>query len=213
MKRLAVALAVLLIYPPGSNNVGRAQQIDHEMKSNAKSDSSHPRHDKKGSAVTKIKADTTVAGKVVAPQVASSIKEIVQRYVQLKNSLVADKSNEAAAAGKEMVDAMGKLDKSRFIADQKKLYEDVEDDAREHAEHIGANADNIKHQREHFDLLSKDMYDLVKVFGSGQVLYKDFCPMYNGKKGAMWLSETKAIKNPYYGKQMPTCGSVQEELK
>ena len=62
-------------------------------------------------------------------------------------------------------------------------------------------------------MLSKDVYDLVKAFGGGQVLYKNFCPMYNDKKGAIWLSETKTIKNPYYGKKMLTCGSVQEELK
>jgi hypothetical protein len=96
---------------------------------------------------------------------------------------------------------------------QAKLYKDVEDDAKEHAEHIGANAGNIKHQREHFDMLSKDIYDLVKAFGGGRVLYKDFCPMYNDKKGAIWLSESKTIKNPYYGKSMSTCGSVQEEMK
>lgn len=44
-------------------------------------------------------------------------------------------------------------------------------------------------------------------------MYKDFCPMYNNGKGAFWLSETKEIKNPYLGKAMPTCGTIQEELK
>ena len=94
-----------------------------------------------------------------------------------------------------------------------KLYADVEEDAKEHAEHIGSNAGNIKHQREHFDMLSKDMYDLVKSFGTGQTLYHAFCPMYNDNKGAYWISETKEIKNPYFGKEMPTCGEVKEEIK
>ena len=91
-----------------------------------------------------------------------------------------------------------------LTAAQKKTYEDVEADAREHAEHIGANGGNIAHQREHFELLSKDIYDLVKAFGGGQVLYKDFDPMFNNGKGAFWLSETKEIKNPYMGKAMLT---------
>jgi hypothetical protein len=69
------------------------------------------------------------------------------------------------------------------------------------------------HQREHFDLLSRDMIDLVNATGSSQTLYKDFCPMYNNKKGAFWLSETKEIKNPYYGKEMLECGEVKEEIK
>jgi hypothetical protein len=177
-----------------------------------KDDSSHVQHEKKESAAAKTKADTISTPRVVDAKVAASIMNIVERYLNLKNALANDKTKDAAAAGKEIVEVMGTLDKSFLTADQKELYEDVEDDAREHAEHIGANAANIEHQREHFDMLSKDVYDLVKTFGAGQVLYKDFCPMYNDKKGAMWLSETKAIKNPYYGKKMLTCGSVQEEL-
>ncbi|MDQ6756917.1 MAG: DUF3347 domain-containing protein, partial [Bacteroidota bacterium] len=43
--------------------------------------------------------------------------------------------------------------------------------------------------------------------------YKDFCPMYNNNKGAIWLSEVKDIKNPYLGKKMPTCGNMKEEIK
>jgi hypothetical protein len=144
---------------------------------------------------------------------AATIKDILDHYLHLKNALVSDNTKDAAVAGKEIVDAMSKVDKSALTAEQKKLYEDVEDDAREHGEHIGENAGNIEHQREHFAMLSKDLYDLVKAFGSGQVLYKDFCSMYNHKKGAIWLSEIKAIKNPYYGKKIPTCGTVQEEIK
>lgn len=142
-----------------------------------------------------------------------AVNEIVNNYLQLKNDLTNDNTDDAAKAGKALEAAIKSFDKSALTAELKKSYEDIEDDAREHAEHIGANAGNIAHQREHFDLLSKDMYDLVKAFGAGQTLYKDFCPMYNDNKGAIWLSETKEIKNPYFGKSMQTCGSVKEELK
>jgi hypothetical protein len=37
--------------------------------------------------------------------------------------------------------------------------------------------------------------------------------MYNNNKGADWISEKKEISNPYLGKEMPTCGTVKEELK
>jgi hypothetical protein len=56
------------------------------------------------------------------------------------------------------------------------------------------------------------MYDLVKTFSSGLVLYKEFCPMYNKGKGGYWLSELKEIHNPYFGKEMPTCGTIKEVL-
>lgn len=173
----------------------------------------HHQHSKKETTVVKSEENTTSTSLVVDARVAASIKEIVENYLQLKNALVNDNTQDAATVGKKIVSALEKLNKSFLTADQKKLYEDVEDDAREHAEHIGENAGNIEHQREHFDMLSNDLYDLVKEFGSGQVLYKDFCSMYNDKKGAIWLSETKEIKNPYYGKKMETCGSVKEEIK
>jgi len=142
-----------------------------------------------------------------------SIKEIVSAYLQMKNAFTQDNSTGAATAGKKLEAAFKNFDKSALTSTQKKTYEDVEADAREHAEHIGANGGNIEHQREHFELLSKDIYDLVKAFGGGQVLYRDFDSMYNKGKGAYWLSETKEIKNPYMGKAMLTSGSIKEEIK
>lgn len=144
---------------------------------------------------------------------ASPVKEIVNGYLQLKNALAKDNGNDAASAGNTMVAAFGQFDKSKLSADKTKFYEDIESDAKEHAEHIGKNGNNIKHQREHFDMLSKDIYELVKTFGAGQQLYYDHCPMYNNNKGADWISEKKEISNPYLGKEMPTCGTVKEELK
>ena len=142
-----------------------------------------------------------------------SIKEILDNYLKMKNAFTTDNSANAATAGEEMVKSFTGFDKTALTTAQVKTYNDIEDDAKEHAEHIGLNAGKIKHQREHFDLLSKDIYALVKTFGAGQKLYYDHCPMYNTGKGANWLSETKEIANPYLGKSMPTCGSVKEEIK
>jgi len=175
-----------------------------------------------GSNQSKTDNDTTQSTQVSAgntpatadnQQSASSIKGIVSSYLEMKNALAGDNDKGTATAGDAMVTAFQQFDKSSLTAEQKKNYEDIESDAKEHAEHIGKNAGNIKHQREHFDMLSKDMYELVKTFGAGQHLYYDHCPMYNNGKGADWISETKEIANPYLGKEMPTCGTVKEELK
>lgn len=178
-------------------------------------------NNKSGESQTAAKDTDQVKTEIDNPETAAvanstnsvSIKEIVTAYLKLKNELTNDNTNDAATAGASLETTFKSFDKTALTAAQKKTFEDVEDDAREHAEHIGKNGGNIAHQREHFEMLSKDMYDLVKAFGSGQVLYKDFCPMYNDNKGAFWISETKEIKNPYLGKAMPTCGSVKEEIK
>ena len=142
-----------------------------------------------------------------------SLKEILDVYLQMKNAFTKDNDKDAAKSANEMVKAFANFNKTALTPDQAKIYNDLEDDAREHAEHIGSNAGKIKHQREHFDMLSKEIYQLVKTFGGGQKLYYDHCPMYNDGKGANWISETKDIANPYLGKSMPTCGTVKEELK
>ncbi len=158
------------------------------------------------------KKPMTAQPKTVA-MASESVKGLVANYLQLKNALAKDNSNDAATAGKALAEGFLKFDQSTLSPAQKKSFTDIADDAHEMSEHIGESAGKLPHQREHFDMLSKDMVDLVKSLGAGQPLFVDHCPMYNQNKGADWLSETKEIKNPYLGTKMPTCGSVKEELK
>ena len=102
----------------------------------------------------------------VDPKAAATIKEIVDQYLSLKNALANENSNDAAVSGKSMVSAIAKLDKSLLSIEQKKVFDENQDDLKEHAEHISENAKNIKHQREHFVGMSEDMYALVKAFGA-----------------------------------------------
>lgn len=160
-------------------------------------------------------ADSAAAPATVTAS-ASTIptKDILAGYLQMKNALAKDDGKDAAAAGSSIVTTLGKVDMKGLSDVQMKSYMNIADDMKEHAEHIGANAGKIAHQREHFIMLSKDIADLVKNFGNGgQTLYKDFCPMANEGKGAIWISEVKEIKNPYLGGKMPDCGSVEETIK
>lgn len=143
---------------------------------------------------------------------AFSTDEIIANYLKIKNALTKDDAKAAANAGKSLYKTFNAINVGSLTASQKKEYTDIADDAKEHAEHIGDNAGKIDHQREHFAILSKDINDLIKLLGSSQKLYQDFCPMYNDGKGAIWISETKEIKNPFYGSQMLTCGSVKKTL-
>ena len=141
-----------------------------------------------------------------------SIAPIVKDYLVLKNALVADNDRAAANAGKQLFATLNKVDMKTIPANKHKEFMDIFENAKENAEHIGDNAGKIDHQREHLASLIKDVSDLIALFGTTQKLYQDYCPMYNDGKGAVWISEAKAIKNPYYGSQMLTCGSVKKEL-
>jgi hypothetical protein len=141
-----------------------------------------------------------------------TITPIIKDYLALKNALVADNDKAAANAGKQLFATLKKVDMQSIPANKHKEYMDIAENAKENAEHIGDNAGKIDHQREHLASLSKDVSDLIALFGTTQKLYQDYCPMYNDGKGAVWISEAKAIKNPYYGSQMLTCGSVKKEF-
>jgi len=203
------ALAIIAItFTACNNNGGKEEPQQHDMSKMSKDSmpATTVTNDKEVKAVAVTYTDVNAAA-------AASIKEIIGQYLYIKNALVTDDGREAAKGGKEMEEAISKLDKSFLTAEQKKAYDEIEEDLKEHAEHIGKNGGNIGHQREHFSMMSEDVYDLAKAFGGGKSLYHDHCPMYNHNKGAMWLSETKEVKNPYYGSEMLTCGSVEEVIK
>ncbi|MDQ6608816.1 MAG: DUF3347 domain-containing protein [Bacteroidota bacterium] len=199
MKNVIFGIAALAITATACNNAGDKTSAD-----NTKNDTSVVNNSSTKETTQPGNGDTKTDG---------SIKEMVSQYLQMKNALAKDNAQDAASAGKAFVVSMGNMETNSLSPEKKKTWDNLSDDAKEMAEHISTNANKIEHQREHFDMLSKDMYDMVKAFGGGQTLYQDFCPMYNDKKGATWLSETKEIKNPYLGKKMPDCGTVKEEIK
>lgn len=135
---------------------------------------------------------------------------IVENYLKIKDALVADNQEEAASAGKLLVANLQNFDKSRYSSEEQQELTDIIEDAQEHAEHIAESP--IDHQREHFDILSKDVIDMITITGTEKKLFQAFCPMYNDNKGAHWLSSIKDIKNPYYGSNMMDCGEIQKEI-
>ena len=143
---------------------------------------------------TQIFAQTTPA-QSQAPQLLTS-------YYSIKDALVAGDANIAATKAEEFVKAANALDeKTVSAATRSTLVKDAGD--------IAATKD-IKHQREHFADLSTNMSALAKsVKLSSQPVYQQYCPM----KKSYWLSAEKAIKNPYYGNAMLTCGKVVETIQ
>lgn len=140
-----------------------------------------------------------------------SIEGILNNYLKVKDALANDNSKEAANAAKDLNATLKYLKSDKIETEFKKLYADLADDAKEHAEQIGDNSGKIDSQREHFAMLSKDVNELIKIFGTDRKIYRDYCPMYDQGKSGYWISETKEIKNPYYGSEMLTCGGITNE--
>jgi hypothetical protein len=147
-----------------------------------------------------VKTTKTVA--VKSPVMAS--------YVSIGDALAKDDAKAAAEAASTLAESIKGLDESSLTADQKAAFANIKDGVLKHAENIGANNEKIEQQREHFKLLSEDIYIMAKNVDPSQTFYKVTCPMY--KEGSFWLSTTQDVVNPYYGSSMLSCGSVEETI-
>ena len=159
-----------------------------------------------------LKEEVNVKEKDTKVVAINLINDIIIDYINLKNKLTKDDTNGAAVEGKKLFASFKKIDANSLNAKQKAEYLDIAESAKENAEHIGDNTGKLDHQREHFAILSKDISDLITLLGSNQKLYQDYCPMYDNGKGAVWVSKTKEIENPYFGKKMSTCGTIKKEF-
>ena len=140
-----------------------------------------------------------------------SMNLIAGDYLLLKNSLGENNSSSAAKAGAELHTALAGYRKVIEGETPDSLLE-VIDDAIEHASHISENKD-LAHQREHFDLLSRDMFDLLLAIDIDKSLFRIDCPMFNDGKGAFWISESGDNRNPYFGPVMPADGVEEQPIR
>lgn len=127
---------------------------------------------------------------------------LLSSYYELKNALVAGNATTASLRAEEFVKALNAINVSN-------VNEDVRNGLFKDAGYISTNK-NIKQQRELFATFSTNMYALAKAMKlTADPVYYAYCPM----KKAYWLSSEAAIKNPYYGSAMLTCGKVAETIK
>lgn len=135
-------------------------------------------------------------------------KEIMSNYLALKNSLIVSDSLAAVTNATA-------LKKSLTNFKFKKLrLEEMNAATKERKEIIALATEvtttkNINKQRKIVQSLSIKFWDLAPKFKTEDAtIHLQVCPM----TGAMWLSDSKEIKNPYYPKNMLTCGEVKGTL-
>ena len=142
----------------------------------------------------------------------NQLKVIFDNYFLLKDALISSDGTKTALASKELLTAINTVKMDKLEMDVHMVWMKVVNPMKEDAEHISDTKD-IKHQRDHFTTLSKDIYTLIKAAKYEVPVYYQFCPMYSDGKGANWLSKENAVKNPYYGSMMLSCGKTVETIK
>ncbi|MEY2829678.1 MAG: hypothetical protein RIQ33_1536 [Bacteroidota bacterium] len=150
--------------------------------------------------------------KIISTKTDNSLAAVYSAYFFLKDALIKDDGNNASIQAKELFKAVDAVKMEIMNPSEHDIWMKNVQAISYNAEHIKSTTDN-EHQREHFAKLSIAMIEVMKIIKPNFIFYIDHCPMYNGGKGADWLSKDAAIKNPYYGSQMLTCGRVKETVK
>ncbi|HEY4629322.1 MAG TPA: DUF3347 domain-containing protein [Flavobacterium sp.] len=146
-------------------------------------------------------------------QVAQNqLKPVFENYFSLKDALVKTDGKAASAVAKDLLSSINKVKMNELAMDAHMVWMKVLNDITADAKSISETQD-IKKQRNVFMSLSKKMHDLIKAAKYETPVFYQFCPMANGGKGANWLSKDNAVKNPYYGSQMMSCGKTVETIK
>lgn len=132
---------------------------------------------------------------------SAAISPMVEAYLNLKTAMF---NSNAEAGVKAATDLKSELEK---IEGENETINNMISAASD----LMATSD-LNEQRAAFEIISDNLYGYLKASDSGEGLYRQFCPMAFDFKGAYWISNEKEIANPYFGDEMPKCGTVKEEL-
>ncbi len=132
----------------------------------------------------------------------AQLSQLLNSYYQVKNALIEGNSATAALEAESFLKTANGIS-NRTISEGSRnvLVKDAS---------VISDSKDIKKQRDVFANFSTNMYALSKSLKlTTEPIYYQYCPM----KKAYWLSSDKAVKNPYYGSAMLTCGKVTETIQ
>lgn len=118
-------------------------------------------------------------------------------YNELKNSLVntdAGLSSKASLMLKDVIDSMDAQKTTITALEQMSTSSDI---------HL---------QREKFVLVTAGVEKFLEDNVATGSFFKQYCPMAFNNTGAYWLSNSKEIRNPYFGDKMLKCGRIDKEI-
>jgi hypothetical protein len=152
-----------------------------------------------GLSITRVSGQQTISG--LAP--------LLNLYYDIKNDLVKADAAETSTKATEFLRVINRMDDKTLTAAENSVFSSLKEKLVMDAKYI-SDAKEISKQRDYFKTFSDNFYVLAKETRlSAEPVYQQFCPM----KKSYWLSSEAAIKNPYYGNQMLTCGKITDTLK
>lgn len=158
------------------------------------------------------KASTESNSMGVPEAFTSQISQVVDDYIDLKNSLVSDKEAQVTSQAQNIQASLNNVDMSLLSQEGHMIWMSQLDSIKTALDQL-IEARDISQQREGFESLSNIMLQVAKTYPIKGIYFQQFCPMANDGKGAYWLSEKEPIQNPYFGSRMISCGETIQRIE
>ena len=144
----------------------------------------------------------------ISEAIQEKLEKALPSYLKLKDAFVASDSDNVSKLARSFSDDLNSINS-----------EDLKEMEQAHLSKIKellnliAKSNKIENQRQSFVMLNQNFIPMIKaVKNMKQSLYVQNCPMANQNQGASWMSREEAVKNPYFGDAMLTCGSVTDTI-
>lgn len=141
----------------------------------------------------------------------SQVNSLLDHYLEIKNALVENSTEEARIAAGQMLGKIKNFAGSDLPEEQKNFYEARIEEMSDDLRFMAQNNALDKH-RDHFSVVTKNTYALAKALNTENTLYYQYCPMAFNNNGGYWLSAQEEIRNPYFGDKMLECGRIEETI-
>ncbi|MDY8134721.1 DUF3347 domain-containing protein [Aquimarina sp. 2201CG5-10] len=183
LKSLILTIAITTVFSCGKD---KKEQENIDQKENENTE-----------AVVKDLNKTTTKSEVIFKD--PSVTKVYNQYLNVKAALVNTNSETVRTEAKNLQNSVPQSEENKQLIATANLISLTKD---------------VKKQRDFFVTLTQE---IEKIIGNAEItsgeVYKQFCPMAFEGEGGYWLSNSKEVRNPYFGDRMLKCGSVNQTIK
>ena len=122
-------------------------------------------------------------------QEVNPLSGVYDNYFVVKDALIQTDGVTASANAKNLSSAINGVKMDKFSMDVHMVWMKIVESLKKETQAISETND-VEKQRGHLDMLSKDMYTLLKVSKYEDPVYYQYCPM----KDSNWLSKEEIIE-------------------